>query len=103
MTTAKTIWKYELRGPRTEIQMPKGSAVLCVQTQYNKPVLWAEVDPEAPPVKRRFLAVPTGGTLYGDERHYVGTFQIEGGQLVFHVYTDRVEYPLDDSQEHHAT
>ena len=97
MTIAKTIWKFPLKGPRCSIEMPEGATVLTVQAQFEEPMIWAEVDPAAKKIKRKFLSVPTGAAFDHDGAHYVGTFQIRGGALVFHVYTDRVEYPVDDS------
>lgn len=95
MTTVKQIWKYELNGQRSSIEMPEGAVVLTVQTQHNQPVLWAEVDPSAKRIKRRFLSISTGVDFVDDGPcHYVGTFQLNGGSLVFHVYTDRIEYPV---------
>lgn len=48
-----------------------------------------------PKIKRRFGMYGTGHTMPGTFAHYVGTFQMNGGEFVFHVYTDRVEYPKD--------
>ena len=95
----RTIWKFELKAPACSIEMPAGAAILTVQTQNNRPVLWAEVDPSVKSIKRKFLTVPTGAEFDIEPAHYVGTFQLHGGVLIFHVYTDRVEYPLHDTQE----
>lgn len=90
------VYKYpmEMMGDQM-IEMPKGAAVLCVQAQHGLPQLWAEVDPNAPMIKRRFAVYGTGHTMPGTFPSYVGTFQMSGGDYVFHVYTDRVEYPKD--------
>jgi len=95
----KTIWKFKLNGPRCEIEMPKGAVVLTAQAQFEVPVIWAEVDPDAPKVRRRFISVPTGGTFDSEGAHYIGTFQLALGGLIFHVYTDLVEYPLESREE----
>lgn len=44
----KTIWKFELEttGNQT-LKMPIGAEILSVQTQFDKPCLWALVEPNA--------------------------------------------------------
>lgn len=94
----KAIWKFTLPAMSgAMVEMPQGAAVLCVQSQGDVPMIWAEVDTEAPKIKRRFFTYGTGHEMppmSDDPRHYIGTFQISGGALVFHVYTDRKEYSL---------
>lgn len=86
----KTIFKYPLAvADYQEIAMPKGSVVLTVQTQYGHPCIWVEIDPFADKEPRGFEVFGTGHKMYEDmgiERKYVGTFQMKGGDLVFHVY-----------------
>lgn len=86
-----TIWKFPLTNPTGSqwIPMPKGARILCVQAQNNAPCLWAEVDSEAKPDARLFAVTGTGWAITESdkyERHYIGTFQIDGGELVFHVH-----------------
>jgi hypothetical protein len=89
------IFKYELltnfNGSQA-IEMPQGAIVLTVQVQRNQPVLWAMVNPDAPKVRRRFWMFPTGddGEMLGKD--YVGTVQLDRGDFVIHVFTDRAEY-----------
>ena len=94
------IYKYPLTpGASAEpemIEMPAGAAVLTVQAQRNIPCLWVRVDPNKPKIKRCFITYGTGFNLNdGPARHYVGTYQLDDGAFVFHVYTDRIEFPLD--------
>lgn len=93
----KTIWKFPLKGPRCDIAMPRLAKILTVQSQHDEPMIWAEVDPYEPKVSRRFMSVPTGSPFEEEGATYVGTFQIRGGILVFHVYTDGIERPVDDA------
>lgn len=91
------IFKYPLSTAEVQfVEMPKGSAILTVQTQKGEPFLWAEVDPKEKPTKRRIMTYQTGDQLSDDRmaRHYLGTYQQRDGQIVHHVYTDRMEYPL---------
>lgn len=93
----RKIFKYPLKVEDVQmVEMPKGAAVLCVQTQGNTPCLWADVDPQAPKVCRSFVTYGTGHPMDdGQARHYIGTYQLRGGALVFHVYTDRIEYSVE--------
>lgn len=91
----RKIFKYQLKVDDVQmVEMPKGSTVLCVQVQGETPCIWAEVDPKADKICRAFVTYGTGHQMDdGPAKHYVGTYQLRGGALVFHVYTDRVEYP----------
>lgn len=77
------------------IEMPRGAVILSVQAQRGEVMLWVEVDTAAPPIKRRFKIRGTGHDLPEDARHYVGTVVLMDGDLVLHVYTDKIEYPMD--------
>lgn len=83
----RTIWKFELpMADSSDISMPVGAEVLCVQVQHGFPHIWAIVDTEKPPrVVRRFCIRGTGQEL-GAVGKYIGTFQVRGGELVFHLF-----------------
>jgi hypothetical protein len=83
--TMKTIWKWTLR-PETTINMPHGAKLLAVQEQRGEAQLWALVDPGAKTYPRTFRVYGTGHDLPDDPGQYVGTFQMNGGALVFHVF-----------------
>lgn len=91
------IYKYPLKLQNEQmVEMPQGAVVLAVQTQRETPCLWAQVDPSAPVIKRRFMTYGTGHPIVDYKAgHYVGTYQLQRGDLVFHVFTDRVEHPRD--------
>ena len=83
-----TIWKFSLPvADRCVLSMPAGARVLCVQTQDGYPCIWAMVDPDKPNESRLFMVRGTGHEM-GDAvgMPYIGTFQMEQGQLVFHVF-----------------
>ena len=83
----KTIWKYPLSLlDRQSLGMPAGAQVLTVQLQAGGLQVWALVDSDAPEVERHFRIYGTGHPVSDDSGHYVGTFQIQGGALVFHVF-----------------
>ena len=86
----KTIWKFELETTDNQtIEMPANAEILTVQTQAQKPYLWALIDPTEKKEKRLIEIFGTGHDLHYDigvSRNYLGTYQIEGGSLVFHVF-----------------
>lgn len=84
----KTIWKFPL--PTTDegsvLEMPIGAEVLTVQTQTDRPQLWAVVDPFADTELRTFRTYGTGHPIEHDPGRYVATYQLHGGGLIFHVF-----------------
>jgi hypothetical protein len=89
---SKVIWKYPLEVRDSNvIKMPEGAKILCVQTQNNIPCIWAIVDAEESLENRFFRIVGTGQFLqkeYLDYKEYIGTFQLDNGLLVFHLFED---------------
>ena len=87
----KTIWKYELQVTDEQtIAMPKDCDFLTVQVQNGKPCLWASVDSNSPEVDQKILTIGTGNPIpkdtHADCTNYIGTYQLNGGRLVFHVF-----------------
>lgn len=84
----RTIWKWQLEtADRQTIVIPRDARILCVQTQRETPCLWAEVDPSNSRVAREIRIHGTGHPIErGDLDAYVGTYQLSGGEVVFHVY-----------------
>lgn len=84
----KVIWKYPLHAADSaSILMPEGARILTVQTQDGQPQIWALVDQAAKPVPHYFRIVATGQPFTLPEVcAYIGTFQMHGGALVFHVF-----------------
>ena len=85
-----TIWKYQLKMVDDQkIEMPLGSQILSVQVQHGEPCMWVAVRPDQPTVSRSIRIAGTGHHLPGwSANNFVGTFQLAGGQLVFHVFAD---------------
>lgn len=82
------VFKYPLPvDDYVAITMPAAAEVLTVQVQNGRPYLWAKVDTRRPAVTHGFYVVGTGHPFPVLARAYVGTFQLEGGGLVFHVFT----------------
>lgn len=87
----KRIYKYELSANTPQsIDLPEGAQVLTAQGQHEQSVcIWALVDPERPKQKRYFEVFATGESVFVDmgvSRNYIGTAQLEGGTLIFHVF-----------------
>lgn len=86
----KQIWKYELEivGNQT-IEMPVNAEILTVQIQNETPCIWALVDPKQAKEERRIEVYGTGHDVHYDmgvSRKYLGTYQLHGGSLMFHVF-----------------
>ncbi len=85
----QTIYKYKCPvDDEVTIQMPSGAKVLCVQVQHGEPCIWALVDRDVSEYfPRRFAWRGTGHQAEGlNNRMYVGTIQLHGGALVFHLF-----------------
>ena len=86
----KTIWKFELETTDNQtIEMPVNAEILTVQTQNGIPCIWVLVDPTETKEKRFIEVFGTGHDVYYDmgvSRSYLGTYQLQGGSLVFHVF-----------------
>lgn len=85
----KTIWKFPVQPePLFEIQLPEGAKVLCVQVQRDEPFIWVALDTDKPKVQRVFSVCATGGRMIGgmEGDTYIGTFQMQGGSLVWHLF-----------------
>ena len=107
------IFKYPIvTSDHQVIPMPQRAKILCVQMQYvgsdvSLPHIWALVDERMPPTVRKFRVVGTGhdaDSLCDIEASgpqvnfgfnsiqlkphvaYVGTFQMSGGAIVWHVF-----------------
>lgn len=92
----RQIWKYlipcELNelgigySEKTEVEMPGGAEIISVQTQGNRPMVWAIVDPSKPIEKRRVFMIATGKPMPEEARKFIGTLQLNDGNLIFHFF-----------------
>ena len=84
------IWKYPVEATDSFlVEMPIGARILSVQVQRDEVCMWALVDPNAPTEGRRFNVYGTGHPIRRDPGEFVGTFQLRGGALVFHLFAER--------------
>lgn len=88
----KTIYKYQLETTDFQsITLPKGYEILTVQTQNQTPCLWVLHDKKPEKFEDvEINIIGTGHAIYHvdgkTERKYIGTYQLHGGQLIFHVF-----------------
>ncbi len=86
----KAVWKFPLAvETHQSVRMPQGAELLSLQVQHEVPCIWALVDEDADLVVRDFLTFGTGHTNIHPRTpgsDFVGTYQISGGDLVFHVF-----------------
>jgi hypothetical protein len=84
-----SVYKYPvIPNDYIDLSLPQGAIILSVQSQYDKPQLWALVDPESPVELRRFRLAGTGHPIKesADKLYFHDTFQLHGGQLIFHLF-----------------
>ncbi len=71
--------------------MPIDAEILTVQIQYGAPFIWAKVNPENGKEKRTFRIAGTGHGLEENNLIYIGTFQLEGGKFMGHLFEIKKE------------
>lgn len=84
---AKEIWKYKIGlTDRQSVIMQSGPKILFVGVQGESIYLWAEVDPETTKQPRLISVYGTGHAMPDNPGRYIGTFMLDFGRFVFHVY-----------------
>lgn len=81
----RSIWKFPLPIGPSVVEMPNGAEVLTVQTQNDQPCLWALVDTDHDIIRRVFDVFGTGHIMPRSGK-YIGTFQLDGGAFMGHVF-----------------
>ena len=86
----RAVWKFPLSlssGPQN-VTLPEGATIVHAHAQTiggsPKPVMWAEVNPDAGTSERTFHVVATGEEFSVPFHRYVGTVHIDW--TVWHVY-----------------
>ena len=83
----KTIYKYTIPVEDSpKIEMPVGAKVLHVNVQRGVPCIWVEVDPSNEIETREFQVYGTGHMIPDNSGTYLGTFMVDDGNYVFHIY-----------------
>ena len=83
-----TIHKHTLGPGLNIIELPEDATVLDVQVQWEQPQMWTLLNTDKPKVGRRFIIKGTGHEIDVESEglDHCGTFQINGGTLVWHVF-----------------
>lgn len=86
--TNERVYKYVLSplADRVTLLMPAGAEPLSVMVQGSQICIWARVKLGRPTVGTTFRIAGTGHNLEEDVGKHVGSFQLENGALVFHVF-----------------
>lgn len=88
----RTVWKHTLGpGPITTIDVTCGARIVHVDVQLDLPRVWVDLDPEAHAQQQRVWIVGTGGAVPEGAEH-VGSFLVDGGMFVFHVYAETTPF-----------
>lgn len=83
----KTIYKYTLQNKDQQtIKMPYRSEILSLQVQNGEPCIWAKVDTSDEYEDKEFLIFGTGHHLPENPMNFIGTYQLDNGRFVFHVF-----------------
>jgi len=83
----KRIFKYPIPvEDKITLSLPINSDILCVQIQKGEPVVYALVSDVFKRDRDRKLELYGTGMEVPEERIYIGTFQMMGGDLVFHLF-----------------
>lgn len=84
------VYKYpiEALGDWVTLRMPAGAEPLCVQVQNGVPCIWARVKVGDPPTSHHFRIAGTGHDLGSNVGRHLGSFQLHGGGLIFHVFAE---------------
>lgn len=77
-------WELKLVGMQT-LEIPAKSKIMTVQMQRQVPCIWTSCDESLPMAKLDVVLLPTGYET--PDWPYRGTIQLDGGALVFHVFT----------------
>lgn len=83
-----TIHKFPLKTTDSQkLFITHGAKILCLQVQNGIPCVWVLMDTEEHPVVAEVTTIGTGHdaeNVLPDS--YIGTYQLQGGALVFHVF-----------------
>lgn len=89
MMDIKAVWKYEIdpRAEFTTLKMPVGATPLAVDLQHNLVQMWCLCNPAEKVLEERsFILVGTGEGFDAENAKYIGTFQVQGGVFIWHLF-----------------
>jgi len=81
------IYKYQLGTVDTQsIIMKQGYKILDLQLQRGIPCVWVLIDPNNNNSLVEFRTYATGQTVDERSNEYIGSYQLYGGDAIFHVF-----------------
>ena len=83
------IFKYTIDlNKRTQcVFPPEDASILSVQMQHGECQIWVLCDASRPEKSRTIETLPTGAYVKSHEHLvFLGTIQVDGGSLVFHIF-----------------
>ena len=87
----RVIHKYPLEvRDKQQIELPKDSEILTIQTQKGIPCLWALVQTENSKEVRTIHTFGTGNEINIDTDNltYISTYQLHSGSFIFHTFLE---------------
>lgn len=82
-----TIYKYQINVTDLfSIKLPVGYEVLSIQVQDDVPFMWCKINEGAPTENVYFSVVGTGHQIPPVSKKYLGTFQLNNGRFVGHLF-----------------
>lgn len=81
------IFKYPLKVEHIQqVMLPQNAKILSVQVQAGTLCIWAQIDEVNALEDRTIEVFGTGHAMSDEPRRYIGTVQMHGGALVWHVF-----------------
>lgn len=81
------IWKFTLEVEDEQyIDMPPDAIILSVQVLNDIPCIWAAVPYVMTRSNRLIYTYGTGVPIEKNPGNYIGTYQLRGGAVVYHVF-----------------
>lgn len=85
----RTIWKLPLQVTDIQrIKIPKNSGCLTIQVQYGVPCIWIACEDKEELEECTLYTHGTGHEISPKATKYLGSYQLDGGALVFHVFVE---------------
>lgn len=85
----RKIYKYAISVTDEQvIAIPDGSRILTVQRQRDHVFIWIEIDPEEKQMRTLQVYTVATGASFSGRGIYLGTYQLFGGDLIYHVYVE---------------
>jgi hypothetical protein len=83
----RRVYKYPVPVNKVfTLKLPEKAEILTVQMQQDNPKLWVLVEVGQPAITRTFRLAETGYDIEEENLVYINTFQVDSGQLIYHLF-----------------